>query len=203
MSYYITIISLLYVLFFLWFFLLYHSRLLFHCIISLLYHYYTDYFTINSDYIRVSHPNFQELADADSRPMRPAMTDKCPGAAATWKLWGDQASSLCEAKPTYSCEQRLLYALFLGLYLLFWMSVQDLAACNLDLRTAGRHTSILWDVSCHHINKKALLHAMWAQFMPFSFVLYALNHYYILLYLLFGSGVLACPAAPAALGEGG
>ena len=117
MSYYITIISLLYVLFFLLFFLLYHSRLLYHCIISLLYHYYTNYFTINSDYIRLCHPNFQELADADSRPMRRAMTDKCPGAAA--KLWDDQASSLCEAKSTYSGEQRLLYALFLVLYLLF------------------------------------------------------------------------------------
>ena len=41
--------------------------------------------------------------DADSRPMRRAMTDKCPGAAA--KLWDDQASSLCEAKSTYSGEQ--------------------------------------------------------------------------------------------------
>ena len=84
---------------------------------TLLYHYYTNYFTINSDYIRLCHPNFQELADADSRPMRRAMTDKCPGAAA--KLWDDQASSLCEAKSTYSGEQRLLYALFLVLYLLF------------------------------------------------------------------------------------
>ncbi len=86
------------------------GRLLYHCIISLLYHYYTNYFTINSDYIRLCHPNFQELADADSRPMRRAMTDKpeCPGAAA--KLWDDQASSLCEAKSTYSGEQRLLYA---------------------------------------------------------------------------------------------
>ena len=89
----------------------------YYIIISLLYHYYTNYFTINSDYIRVCHPNFQELADADSRPMRRAMTDKCPGAAA--KLWDDQASSLCEAKSTYSGEQRLLYALFLVLYLLF------------------------------------------------------------------------------------
>ena len=40
----------------------------------------------------------------------------------------DQASSLCEAKSTYSGEQRLLYALCLVLYLLFQMSVQDLAA---------------------------------------------------------------------------
>jgi hypothetical protein len=49
------------------------------------------------------------------------------------------------------------------------MSVHDLAACNLNLRTAGRHTLILWDVSCHHINKKALLPVTWAKFMPFSF----------------------------------
>ncbi len=44
-----------------------------------------------------------------------------------------------EAMPTYSAEQGLLYALFLVLYLLFWISVQDLAACNLDLRTARLH----------------------------------------------------------------
>ena len=83
------------------------------------------------------------LADADSRPMRRAMTDRsrCPGAAA--KLWDDQASLLCEAKSTYSGEQRLLYALNLVLYLLFRTSVQDLAACKLNLRTAGRHTLIL------------------------------------------------------------
>ena len=149
---------------------------------SLLCHYYTYYFTINSDYVRLCHPNFQEQADAVSRPMRRAMTDKCPGAAA--ELWDDQASSLCEAKSTYSGEQGLLYALCLVLYLLFQMSVQDLAACNLNLRTAGRYTLILWDVSCHHINKKALLPVTWAQFMPFSFVLYALFHYYVLLYLL-------------------
>ena len=109
--------------------------LLFHCIVSLLYHYYTDYFTIISDYIRIWHPKFQERADANSRPMRRAMTDKCPGAAA--KLWDEQASSFCKAKSTYSGQQRLLYALFLVLYLLFCFSVQDLAACKLDLRTAG------------------------------------------------------------------
>jgi hypothetical protein len=95
------------------------------------------------------------------------MTEKCPGAAA--KLWDDKASSICETKSTYSCEQWLLYALFLVLYLLFWMSVRNLAACNLDLRTAGQHPSILWDVCCLHINKKALLPVTWAKFMPFSF----------------------------------
>ena len=73
--------------------------------------------------------------------MRRAMTDKCPGAAA--EHWDDQASSLCEAKSTYSGEQGLLYALCLVLYLLFQMSVQDLAACNLNLRTAGSYTLIL------------------------------------------------------------
>ena len=103
---------------------------------SLLCHYYTYYFSINSDYVRLCHP-----PGAVSRPMLRAMTDKCPGVAA--KLWDDQASSLCEAKSTYSGEQRLLYALFLVLYLLFQMSVQDLAAYNLNLRTAGRHTLIL------------------------------------------------------------
>jgi hypothetical protein len=115
--------------------------------------------------------------------MHRGMTYKCPGAAA--KHWDDKASSICETKSAYSCEQCLLYALFLVLYLLFWMSVHDSAACNFDLRTAGWHTSILWDVCCHHIKKKALLPVTWVQFMPFSFVLYALNHYYIILYLLF------------------
>ena len=71
--------------------------------------------------------------------MRPAMTNKSLAASA----WDDQASLLYEAKSTFSAQQRLLYALFLVLYLLFRMSVQDLAACNLDIRTAGRHTTNL------------------------------------------------------------
>jgi hypothetical protein len=57
------------------------------------------------------------MAEANSRAMRQAMTDKCPGLPA--KLWDDQASSLYEAKSTYSAELRLLYALFFVLYLLF------------------------------------------------------------------------------------
>ena len=64
--------------------------------------------------------------DAYSRLMHRAMTDKCPGAPA--KLWSEQASLHYEAKPTYSAEKRLLYALFLVLFLLFHMSVQDLGA---------------------------------------------------------------------------
>ncbi len=117
--------------------------------------------------------------------MRRAMTDKCPGVPA--KLWDDQASPLYEAKPTYSVERRLLYTLFLVLFILFRLSVQDLAACKTDLRTAGRHTTILWDVSCHHIKKKALLPwpVTWAQFMAFSFILYTSYHDYFLLYVLF------------------
>jgi hypothetical protein len=116
-----------------------------------LFHYYITtipiIFTIFSDYIRVLHPYFQELplavADANSRPMRQAimMTDKCPGVPA--KLWDDQASLFYEAKPTYSAERRLLYAIFLVSFILFRLSVQDLAACNIDLRTAGQHTTIL------------------------------------------------------------
>jgi hypothetical protein len=72
---------------------------------------------------------------------------------------------------------RLLYALFLVLYLLFQMSVQVLAACNLDLHTAGRHTTNLWGASCPLIKKKALLALTWALAMPFSCVLYALYHF--------------------------
>ena len=82
--------------------------------------------TIISYYFRVSPPYFQELVDAYSRPMHRAMTDKCPGAPA--KLWGEQASSHYEAKPKYSAEKRLFYVLFLVLFLLFQLSVQDLAA---------------------------------------------------------------------------
>ncbi len=74
---------------------------------------------------------------------------------------------------------------FLVLYLLFWMSVQDWAACNLYLATAGRLRTNLWEVSWHCIKKKALLPITWAHFMPFSFVLYALYHYHLLLYALF------------------
>ena len=38
-------------------------------------------FTIISDYIRVLHPIFQELADTNCRPMHPEMTDKSPAAS--------------------------------------------------------------------------------------------------------------------------
>ncbi len=69
------------------------------------------------------------------------MTDKCPGVPA--KLCDDQASLYYEAKPTHSAERRLLYALYLVSFLLFLLSVQDLAAGTIDLRTAGRHTTIL------------------------------------------------------------
>ncbi len=157
----------------------YYFIVLFHYDFTII----TIIFTVISDYIRVLHPFFQELADANLRPMRRAMTDKFPGVPA--KLWDDQASPFNEAKPTYSAERRLFYALCLVLFLLFRSSVQDLAACSIDLGTAGQHTKILWDVSCHRINKKALLPITWAQFMAFSFVLYALYHYYSLLYLLF------------------
>ena len=87
------------------------------------------------------HPDFQEPADANSLPMRPAMNDRSPAASA--KLRDDQTSLFYEAMSTYSAEPRILYALFLVLYLLFQMSVEDLAACNLDLHTAGRHTTNL------------------------------------------------------------
>ncbi len=50
------------------------------------------------------------------------------------------------------------------------MAVQDLAACNLDLSTAGQHTTNLLEASCHQIKMKALLAVTWALFMPFSFV---------------------------------
>ncbi len=97
--------------------------------IVLFYYYFTIIpiiFTIISDYIRVLHSFFQELADANLRPLRRAMTDKCPGVPA--KLWDDQASPFNEAKPTYSAERRLLYALCLVLFLLFRLSVQDLGS---------------------------------------------------------------------------
>ena len=132
---------------FLLFFLLYHSRLLYH----VLYHYYITIILI----IFLLIPIISRFCIPIFRSWWTLILVLCtegwlisvqdgPGAAA--KLWDDEASSLCETKSTYSCEQWLLYALFLVLYLLFWMYVHDLAACNLDLRTAGWHTLILWDV---------------------------------------------------------
>ena len=111
--YYITIIRIIFPIIF----PIISQQTIISCIISLLYHYYTYYFTINCDYIRLCHPNFQELANTNCRPTRPAMTDKSPAAPA--QLRDDQANSLYEAMPTYSAELRLLYALFLVLYLLF------------------------------------------------------------------------------------
>ncbi len=159
--------------------------------IILLYHYHTHGYTIIQIISVFCTPcNIQEPADANSRPMLPAMTDKSPAASA--KLQDDQANLLYEAKSTYSAQQRLLYVLFLVLYLLFWISVQDLAACNLDLRTASRNTTNLWghttnlcEASCHWIKRKILLAVALALFMPFSFVLYALIQFYSLLYVLF------------------
>ncbi len=81
--------------------------------------YYTFYFY----YYFWLHQGFASLfpgaGDANSRPIRQTMTDKFPGAPT--KLWDDQASSHYEAKPTYSAEKRILYALFLVLFLLFWL----------------------------------------------------------------------------------
>ncbi len=81
-------------------------------------YYFFYYVTVSSiifyiifDYVRCSHPNLQKLADANSRPMRWAMTVKCPWAPA--KLRDQQGSSLYQAKSTYEAEQQLLYALIL------------------------------------------------------------------------------------------
>ena len=163
MSYYDTIIGIIfpiifpyYVTFRLLFFLLWHYL---DTIIPIL-------FTIIFDYFRGSCPNWEELADTNSRPMRPEMTDKCPGAPAV--LWDEQKSLLYQYKSTYPAVRRLLYVLFFLLYWLFWLSDQDWAGCNLDLRTAGWHTMNLWDVSLHRIKKRALLSVTRAQFMPFT-----------------------------------
>ncbi len=59
------------------------------------------------------------------------------------------------------------------------MSVEDLAACNLNLHTAGRHTTNLWGASCHRIKKNTLLAVTRVLFRPFWTVLYTLFHYYI------------------------
>ncbi len=81
-SYYFTIISLLYFLFLSLCFLLFFLIQLFF----LLNHYHNiiipTIFPIIFDYIRGSHLNLQELADASSRPMRWLVTDKCP-----WPRW--------------------------------------------------------------------------------------------------------------------
>jgi hypothetical protein len=46
-------------------------------------------------------------------------------------LWHDQASPFNEAKPTYSAEKRLFYALCLVLFIIFLLSGQHSAACNI------------------------------------------------------------------------
>ena len=89
--YYFTIISLLYVLFFLLFFLLFHY---YSTIILII-------FPIIFDYFRGSHPNFEELADNNSRPMLQAMTDKCLGAPATLQNASEHSSSFYEARSRY------------------------------------------------------------------------------------------------------
>jgi hypothetical protein len=127
------------------------------------------------DYFRGIRPNLQELADANSRPMRRAMTDKWPVAPAALRDSDEVESLLYQNKSTYLGEWRLLYALIVLLHLLFCRSGQDWAAGNLNLRKVSRHTKILWEVSCHgtQVKKQALLAVMWAQFTPFSFELFA------------------------------
>ncbi len=53
--------------------------------------------------------------------------------------------------------------------LIILVSDQDWAACYFDLRTAGQHTTNLWEVSCHWIKKKALLAGIWAQILAIFF----------------------------------
>ncbi len=68
-------------------------------------------------------------------------------------LQEEQESLLYQDKSTYPAEQRLLCFYFVLLYLLFWMPKQDWAACKLDLRTVGWHTTNLWGISSHGIKK--------------------------------------------------
>ncbi len=90
------------------------------------YYYFMYYFTINSLlyllflllFLIISFASlFSGAGDANSRLIRRTMTDKCPGAPT--KHWDDQASLHYEDKPTYSAEKRVLYALYLVLFVLF------------------------------------------------------------------------------------
>jgi hypothetical protein len=181
--YYITIISLLYVFYLLLYHLLYHSVLLYHSIISLLYHFYITFIsllnTIFSDYISVLHSNFQEPSDANSLPMRPVMNDRSPAASA--KLLDDQTSLFYEAMSTYSAEPRLLYALFLVLYLLFQMSVEDSDVTS--TYTLQAHIQQIFEVH-HAIGSRRMLSLL--SHGPYScpFGLYY-THYFTIISLLF------------------
>jgi hypothetical protein len=66
-----------------------------------LFHYYFTtklfIFAIISDYFRVLHPYFQELADANTRPKRRAMTDKCTGVQT--KIWVTRQAHLMMQSP--------------------------------------------------------------------------------------------------------
>ncbi len=167
--YYVTIIRIIIILFFLLLFL----WLLFF----LLCHYYFNYFF----YYFWSCQGFaSQFTEAGRRQFSScALSDDCQVSMGASEIRrNQQASSLYQAKSTYAAERKLLYALLFILYLLFWMSDQDWAARNLDLRTAGQHTTNLWEVSCHHFKKKALLAGTWPPMAPHPclFLLYY-SHY--------------------------
>ncbi len=95
---YVMLCHLLYVLFFLLFFLLFFFWLLCFYYVTVI----SIIISIIFDNVTDSHPNLKKLADANSRPMRGAMTVKCPWAPA--KLRDQQESSLYPAKSTFEAD---------------------------------------------------------------------------------------------------
>jgi hypothetical protein len=104
------------------------------------------------------------------------MTDKFPWAPA--KLRYQQASSLYQAKSTYSAERKLLYELFFVLYLLFWFltRIEPLVTSIYALQA---NIQQIYE-KCHAIEsrRKLSLLAYGPKSLPFSFALFALCHYY-------------------------
>ncbi len=175
-SYYVILCHLFYILFFFLFSYFFSSDFIFS-IMSLIYQFVSIVFY----YVGDSHPNLQK------------QTPILVLCAERWlsSVLGRQRSFVmsrgpCFIKPNqHSKLNDNYYTHCFILYLLFWLFDQYWAARNLDLRTAGQHTSNQWEVSCHCIKKKALIAGTCVQSMPFSFVLFALCHYFFILYLLF------------------
>jgi hypothetical protein len=113
------------------------------------------------------------------------MTDKCPGAPA--KLQNEQASSLFKPSQHIWLNEDY-YTHYLFYYTYYFACLARIE--QLVTSTAGRHTTIQLEVSCHGIKKQALLAVIWAQVMPFSFVSFTVYHYYFLLFSLFQNSIM-------------
>ncbi len=148
---------------------------------SLFFNYFFYYFLLCQGFAS----QFTEAGRRQFRVSSFALSNDCQvSLGASEALWSAGDLALSSQVNIWSWMTTIIRIIFI-FYFLFWLFGQDWAARNLDLHTAGQHASNLWEVSCHCIKKKALIAGTCAQSMPFSFVLFALCHYYFILYLLF------------------